>query len=220
MSEPGGETKRRVREMVARDLKPVRPLLRPGRRVLLIAPVAVAAVGYAVFGYGHRDFDRLGLLAGWGISALQWIAGLLLLGAALRHAVPGRDLSRRSITATVAGAVGLVVLVTVVTYAVEPSEVPPGVAFSFWWECVKWPMALAAPILLVASLLAMRALPAQPGVVGALCGLAAGVLADSGWRLACDVSAPGHVLGAHGVAILMLAVVGAVVGLFVDAVRR
>jgi hypothetical protein len=220
VTEPDGETKRRVREMVARDLQPVRPLLRPGRRVLLVAPVAVAAVGYAVFGYGHRDFDRLGLLAGWGVSALQWIAGLLLLGAALRHAVPGRDLSRRSITATVAGAIGLVVLVTVVTYAIEPSEVPPGVAFTFWWECVKWPMALAAPILLVASLLAMRALPTQPGVVGALCGLAAGVLADSGWRLACDVSAPGHVLGAHGVAILLLAAVGAVVGLFVDSVRR
>jgi len=206
--------------MVARDLKPVRPLLRPIARVLVIAPIAVAAMLYAPFGYGHRDFDRLGLLGSWGVSALEWIVGLLLLGVALRHAVPGRDLSRRSVAATIAGALGLIVLVTAVTYAIEPTEVPAGVAFQFWYECVKWPMAIAAPILLVTSLLAMRAFPTHPAMVGALCGLAAGVLADSGWRLACDVSAPSHVLGAHGFAVLLLAIVGAVVAAVFDLVRR
>jgi len=212
--------KQRVHDLVARDIKPVRPLWGPGRRLLLLAPIAIAAFLYAPFGYGHRDFDHLGLLAAWGVSAIQWIAGLLILGVALRHAVPGRALSRRSILATLVGAFGLIILVTVVTYAVEPTEMPPGVTFRFWYECVKWPMIIASPILLVASLLAMRAFPTRPGLVGALCGLAAGVLTDSGWRLACDVSAPSHVLGAHGLAVVFLAVVGGAVGIGLDMIRR
>jgi hypothetical protein len=212
--------KQRVHDLVARDIKPVRPLWGPGRRLLLLVPIAIAAFLYAPFGYGHRDFDRLGFLASWGVSAIQWVAGLLILGVALRHAVPGRALSRRSIVATLLGALGLIVLVTVVTYAVEPTEMPPGYALRFWYECVMWPMIIAAPILLVASLLAMRAFPTRPGLVGALCGLAAGVLADSGWRLACDVSAPSHVLGAHGAAVVFLAVVGAVVAIGIDTLRR
>jgi hypothetical protein len=212
--------KERVRDLVARDIKPVRPLWGPGRRLLLLVPVAIAVFLYAPFEYGHRDFDRLGFLASWGVSAIQWAAGLLILGVALRHAVPGRALSPRSIFATLLGALGLIVLVTVVTYAVEPTEMPPGVGFMYWYECVKWPMMIAAPLLLVTSLLAMRAFPTRPGLVGALCGLAAGILADSGWRLACDVSAPAHVLGAHGAAVVFLAIVGAVVAIGIDTIRR
>jgi hypothetical protein len=213
------DTRQRIHDIVARDIKPVRPLIGPGRRLLLLTPIAVAVLLYAPFGYGHRDFERLGILGSWGVSAVEWIVGLVILGVALRHAVPGRGLTRRSVFATLAGALGLVVLVTVVTYAIEPTELPPGTAFQFWWECVKWPMTIAAPILLVASLLAMRAFPTHPALVGGLCGLAAGVLADSGWRLACDVSAPSHVLGAHGVAIVLLACAGSAVAAIIDALR-
>jgi hypothetical protein len=220
VTESRDPVKRRVHDLVARDIKPVRPLWGPGRRLLWLVPIAIAVFLYAPFEYGHRDFDRLGFLASWGVSALQWAAGLLILGVALRHAVPGRALTRRSILATLVGALSLIVLVTVVTYAVEPTEMPPGVSFLFWYECVKWPMLIAAPILLVASLLAMRAFPTRPGLVGALCGLAAGVLADSGWRLACDVSAPSHVLGAHGAAVVFLSLVGALVAIGIDTFRR
>ncbi|OLD21001.1 MAG: hypothetical protein AUJ01_03075 [Acidobacteria bacterium 13_1_40CM_3_65_5] len=220
MTDPRSATRQRVRDIVARDIKPVRPLLPPGRRVLLLVPIAIAAAICAPFGYGHRNFDHLGWLASWGVSALEWILGLLILAVALRHAVPGRGVSRRFLIATLVGAPALIVLVTVVTYAVEPTKVPPGLAFRFWIECVKWPITIAAPILLVASLLAMRAFPTRPGPVGALCGLAAGVLADSGWRLACDVSAPSHVLGSHGLAIVLVAGLGAVASVAIDAIRR
>jgi len=220
MSDPRSGTRQRVREIVARDIKPVRPLLTPGRRLLLLVPIAIAAALYAPFGYGHRDFASLGWLASWGMSALQWGIGLLVLGVALRHAVPGRGVSRRFLVATLVGAPLLIVLVTVVTYAVEPTTVPPGLAFRFWIECVRWPVTIAAPILLVASLLAMRAFPTRPGLVGALCGLAAGVLADSGWRLACDVSSPSHVLEAHGLAVVLVTALGALTAVVIDAVRR
>ena len=220
MSDPRPEPKQRVRDIVARDLEPVRPLLAPGRRVLLLVPIAIAVALYAPFEYGHRDFEHLGWLASWGISALEWGLGLVILAVALRHAVPGRGVSRRFLVATLIGAPALIVLVTVVTYALEPTKVPPGLAFRFWIECVRWPMTIAAPILLVASLLAMRAFPTRPGLVGALCGLAAGVLADSGWRLACDVSSPAHVLESHGLAVLLITIVGALTATAIDAVRR
>ena len=210
----------RVRAIVARDLKPVRPLLAPGRRLLLLAPIAIAAGVFAPIVYGHRDVDHLGVFGSWGLSAFEWIVGLLILAVALRHAVPGRGVSRRFLIATLVGAPALILLVTIVTYAAEPIEVPAGLAWRYWIECVKWPMTIAAPMLLVASVLAMRAFPTRPGLVGALCGLAAGVLADSGWRLACEVSAPSHVLGAHGAAIGLLAIVGAAVASAIDAIRR
>jgi len=210
----------RVREIVARDLRPVRPLLAPGRRLLLLIPIAIAAGVFAPIVYGHRDFEHLGPFATWGLSAFEWIAGLLILAVALRHAVPGRGVSRRFVIATLVGAPAIILLVTIVTFFIEPTRVPPGVAFQYWFECVKWPMAIAAPVLLVASLLAMRAFPTRPGLVGALCGLSAGVLADSGWRLACEVSAPSHVLGSHGIAVLLMAIVGCAAALAIDVVRR
>ena len=220
MSDPRSETRRRVRDLVARDIKPVRPLLPPGRRLLLLVPIAITVALYGPFGYGHRDFDRLGWLASWGISALEWGLGLVILAIALRQAVPGRGVSRRFLAATLIGAPALIVFVTIVTYAVEPTKMPPGVAFRFWFECVRWPVTIASPILLVASLLAMRAFPTRPGLVGALCGLAAGVLADSGWRLACDVSAPSHVLESHGLAVLLAAGLGALTSVVLDTLRR
>jgi hypothetical protein len=211
-----GATQRRVREVVARDLKPVRPLLAPGRRLLLLVPLAIAAGLYSPFALGHRD---LGTLAGWGVSVAEWLLGLLILGVALRHAVPGRGISRRFVAATLVGAPAAFIVVTLFTYLVEPTEVPPGLAFRFWVECVRWPMLIASPMLLAASVLAMRAFPTRPGLVGALCGLAAGVLADSGWRLFCEVSAPGHVLASHGLAVLLTAVVGAAAALVIDTIR-
>lgn len=224
MTDPRAAIDRRVREqvreIVASDLKPVRPLLAPGRRLLLLLPIAIAAGVFAPIAYGHRDVERLGPFTSWGLSALEWIAGLLILALALRYAVPGRGVSRRFVIATLAGAPAVIVLVTLMTYAVEPTEVPPGLAFGYWIECVKWPMAIAAPMLLVASVLAMRAFPTRPGFVGALCGLAAGVLADSGWRLACEVSAPSHVLESHGLAVALMAVLGFAMSSAIDAMRR
>ena len=212
--------KEQVREIVARDLTPVRPLLAPGTRLLLLVPIAIAAGVFAPIVYGHRDIDRLGAFTSWGLSALEWIVGLLILAFALRHAVPGRGLSRRFVIATLVGAPAIIVLVTIVTYAVQPIEVPPGRAFRYWMECVKWPMTIAAPMLLVASVLAMRAVPTRPAFVGALCGLAAGVLADSGWRLACEVSAPSHVLGSHGLAVALMAILGCAAFVAIDAMRH
>ena len=178
------------------------------------------AAGYSPAIATRGDLGRLGVWAAWGLSAVQWLIGLLILGAALRYAVPGRGVSRRFLIATLAAAPATILVVTLLTYLVEPSGVPPGMAFAFWWYCVRGPMIIAAPVLLVASVLAMRAYPTRPVLVGALCGLAAGLLADSGWRLFCEVSSPSHVLMSHGLATAMMAGVGAIGAAAIDRVQR
>ena len=45
-------------------------------------------------------------------------------------------------------------------------------------------------------------------LAGALCGLAAGLMADAGWRLFCHYSDPAHVFGAHTLAILITTATG------------
>jgi hypothetical protein len=220
MTDTRKTTYQRVRQAVAHDLKPVRPLWSPGRRLLLLIPVAIVAAGYSPAIATRDDLGQLGAWAAWGLSAVQWTIGLLILGVALRAAVPGRGVSRRFLIATLAAAPVTILTVTAITYAIEPSGVPPGMALSFWWYCVRGPVIIAAPVFLVTSVLAMRAYPTRPALVGALCGFAAGLLADSGWRLFCDVSSPGHVLLSHGLATVLMAGFGAVAAAVVDRVQR
>jgi hypothetical protein len=220
MTDTRQTTHQRVRQRVARNLKPVRPLLSPGRRLLLLIPIAIVAAGYSPAVATRSDLGQLGVWAAWGLSAVQWTIGLLILGVALRYAVPGRGISRRFLIATLAAAPATILTVTAITYAITPSGVPPGMAFEFWWYCVRGPMIVAAPMLLVASILAMRAYPTRPALVGALCGLAAGLLADSGWRLFCETSSPSHVLTSHSLAIALMAGVGAVAASAIDRAQR
>ena len=65
-----------------------------------------------------------------------------------------------------------------------------------------------------------RAWPERPAIAGALYGLGTGVMADGGARLFCWVSAPGHVLAAHGAAIVAVALCGAAAAVILDRLRR
>ena len=68
--------------------------------------------------------------------------------------------------------------------------------------------------------LAARALPTRPALAGALYGLGAGLMADAGVRLFCWVSAPAHVLVAHGGAILCLAAAGALAATVIERMKE
>jgi hypothetical protein len=113
----------------------------------------------------------------------------------------------------------LVLGVTALTNAASPTTVPPGREWRYWGECVIWPMAAGAPFMLLTTLMAVRAFPTRPAVAGALCGLSAGILSDAGWRLTCWISAPTHALASHGVAIVGMAVTGALLAVAADLPR-
>ncbi len=197
---------------VAADLAPVRPLWSPLRRTLLLLPVAVLLLVVIPGFWGLRvNADALGPAAAWGLSALQALAGLVIVGAALREAVPGRTLSTWALAVTVAAAGLLFVGITLTTEHVAPTLVPPGVWERFAWECFGMATVSGAPAVALTAWLAARALPTRPWVAGGLSGLGAALVADSGVRLFCWVSTPSHVLVAHGAAVLALACVGAAI---------
>ena len=209
----------RVREAVARDLRPVRPILSPSRRLLLLVPIAVVVAAVATVQYERDDFEALGVVLTWGLSALQWVLGILVLGIALRQAVPGYGLSGRTRWLTCVGVLIFMTGVTLATHRAHPTFVPPGRTWVVWYLCFTGAMKSGLPLLIVTCLLAARAFPTNPAAVGALCGLATGVVTDSGWRLTCWISAPTHVLGAHAFAIAAMVACGAFFTLLLDRRR-
>jgi hypothetical protein len=210
-----------LRLAIARDLRPVRALPPPARRALALVPVALALLLGLPLLWGFRsNLDTVGVPLAWGPSLALLMAGLVVVGLALREAVPGRDLPGRLLGATVGGAAALMVAVTLLTHALVPTTVPPGAAWRYAWECVGMTAGPALLGLAAAAWLASRALPTRPAVAGSLYGLGVGLMADAGARLFCWVSTPGHVLLAHGGAVVALACGGAAVATVIDRTRR
>lgn len=199
-------------EAIEGDLRPVRPLLPPWRRALLIAAIAVCVLATLTTFWSWRwNLSALGPAWAWGVSIAQALLGLVVLGAALREAVPGRNLPRWVVATAIGGAAVVVVLVTFATGRALPATMPPGVWLRYAWECWGISMVNGLPLFAVATWLVTRALPTRPVLAGALCGLGVGVMADAATRLFCWVSTPSHVLLSHDGAIVTLMVAGALV---------
>lgn len=199
-----------LRDAVRRDLRPVRPLPPPWRRALLLAPLgALLVVGQPLFWQWRSNLAELGWPLSWGLSIVQAAVGLVLVGAALREAVPGRDLPGGALLLALGGAAALVLGVTLFTAHALPTRMPPGVAFRYWWECYGMAVLAGLPAIGVAAALSVRLLAGRPAVAGALYGLGAGLMTDAGVRLFCWVTEPSHVIAAHGGAVLTFVALGA-----------
>ena len=202
----------RLREMVSRDLAPVRPLSRPALRALWLVPLC-AFVWWVLYRQGVRpDAGQLGALMLWGPSVLQALAGLVVLVLALREAVPGRALDRRALALGGAALAAWLASVTWATWLRSPHRAPPDLAGFFWRYCTGWSLVAALPLIALALFLVRRALPTRPALAGALCGLGAGLIVDGSWRTYCSVSAPGHVLESHMLGLLAATLVGTLLG--------
>jgi hypothetical protein len=198
-----------LRARLAADYAAVRPLPHPFSRALVIAPFAVVALVAAPWWFEPRvDALRLGWAQTWGWSLLQSMAGLALVAAALREAVPGRAWARVPLVLWLAVPVALVGLVTFTTYGASP------IALRNAWMivsamCLAGSLATALPGAVLAAVLAERAFPTRPALTGLLGGLGAGLMADAGWRLFCHFSEPAHVLSAHLGGVLAAGLCGA-----------
>lgn len=200
-----------LRARIAPDYQPVRPLRSPWTRTLSVLPLAVLALLASAIAFDVRtDAPNLGWLGVWGLSIAQSVMGLLVVGAALRESVPGRDWSRGAIALWLAIPVVTVVAVTLLSWEVSPVALRAG-----WWLvggiCFAGSAATALPVVALASVLAARAYPTRPAVAGALLGLGAGLMADAGWRIFCHFSEPAHVLSAHLAAVVMSTMIGSLV---------
>ena len=202
---------------VARTLAPVRPLASPTRRVLLFVPLALALLAGVARLWGLRlDAVTIGPLRLWGGSLVQIAVGLLVLVASLSESIPGRLAGPRSLALRAALGAAIVLVLTFATFVASPTRVPGQATRHFFVVCLTRSMALGLLPLATSILLLRRGLIGRPAVTGALAGFGSGLLADASWRLGCEVSAPAHVLTAHGGAILALAGAGALACLIVS----
>jgi len=210
-----------LREKIARDLKPVRPLRSPLVRALALVPLA-AAIVFAVpaLHFFRSDIVALGFARGWGLSYAQALAGIVIVALALRESIPGRALSRAAVAWTIAGGLAIPAVVLAVTASTFDIGPAPGRALTEGLGCFRASAGGSLPALIVAALLAARAFPLRPGVAGALYGLGCGLIADAGVRLYCEYSAPPHVAFAHGGAILGAMFAGVVVAWISAPVSR
>ena len=210
----------RLRGQVLADLRPIAPIGSPWRRAVMLAPLAAVAAIVAATYWGPRpELTGPAFYAVWAASAIQWGAGLWLLSLAFREAVPGRSLGGRAVAAAVALTVVALAGGLLLKDALIATVVPSGREATFWRICVQGPFLLSAPLLVLASLFVARAFPVRPALAGALTGLAASVLTDAGWHIGCFVSAPGHVIGAHWLAVAAMAGLGAAVATLADRRR-
>lgn len=206
--------------LVAQDLRPVRPLPAPARRALSLVPLGAILLLSAPSFWGWRDnLAMLDPAVSWGLSIVQAIVGVLIVGAALREAVPGRTLSGVMLAAATVGAAALVLAVTALTHGVIETSEPAAIFLGSALGCMRTALTNGLPAVAIVVALAARALPSRPGVAGALCGLGAGLMTDAGMRLYCNLSTPAHVLVSHGGAVLALSLAGALLAVVVDRGR-
>jgi hypothetical protein len=205
-------TPERLRSLISRDLEPTRPLRSPGARALAIGPLAMATVvAVPLVSFFRSDMAQLGVLRAWGLSFVESLAGVVVVGLALRESIPGRALSRRALALAFGLGLALpftILALTATSYSIGPTE--------FEWGdtvvCFRTSFAAAIPMMLLATLLVARALPLRPGVAGALYGLGCGLVADAGLRLYCEFSVPSHFLTAHAGAVVAAVGAGALLG--------
>ena len=208
-----------LRARLAADYQPVRALQSPWMRALWILPLALVSLIAAPVAFNVRtDAPSLGWIGVWGLSIAQSLMGLLVVGAALRESIPGRDWSRGAVALWLTIPIVAIVAITFVSW-----DASPVVLRTQWWlvagVCFAGSAATALPVVALASILAARAYPTRPAVAGALLGLGAGLMADAGWRIFCHFSEPSHVLSAHLAAVIMSAIIGALVAVRVCGLR-
>lgn len=202
-----------LRHAIAGELSPVPSLAPPHIRVLGVAPLALVLLILAPAMFSVRaDTARLGWMLSWGASFMETLIGLGIIAAALRESVPGTLVSRRAILLIAATAVTSVAVITLITWRVSPTPVLQDRLGFVWRVCVAGAFVSALPALAVSRALVQRAFPLRPALAGGMCGLGAGLLADSGWRMFCHFTDPGHVFGAHLLAIALTTAAGALLG--------
>jgi hypothetical protein len=202
-----------LRARIEADYTAVRPLPAPFLRAAWLLPFALLAlVAAPAFFTVRADAVRLGWMMTWGVSGLQIVLGFIVLAAALRESIPGRAWSAAAVIAWVAASVALLIAATLATWEVSPIPLQRE-----WWVvglvCVSGSAATALPIVALANVLAARAYPMRPAIVGLLLGVGAGLIADAGWRLFCHFSEPAHVLSAHLGGVVVAALAGSTLAL-------
>jgi hypothetical protein len=206
-----------LRDRIARDLHPVRPLLLPWQRAALVIPAAALVWIAAPTLFGLRgDVAQIGGWLAWGGSFAQFVVAGVLIAAALREAVPAQSVSRAAALVLLGAGACATIVLAFATSALSPESGVRIETFESWKFCWQGAVVMGVPLVLLLVVLIARALPLRPPLAGSLAGMAAGAAVDGGWRLYCGYSNPFHVIASHGGAVLVLTLIGLVAAVVIS----
>jgi hypothetical protein len=201
-----------LRQAISNDLSPVKPLPPAWMRTLYAVAFAAASLTIVVAAFKlslRPDMDQLPMWLSWGCTALQLAVGVILVGMALREAVPGSSVPVGAVSLAVGTGVVMQILVGVATWMHSPGmPLVKGHGLEAGMTCSTHDAALALPALAVTLWLVFRALPMRPSVAGLLGGTGAAVTADAINHILCPMSDLRHVLVWHTGMIFGLMLVG------------
>lgn len=205
-----------LRSAVAEDFEPVRPLPPAWMRTLQVVAIAAVALGVMIVSFKlslRPDMDQLPLWLSWGCTGLQLIVGVVLIGMALREAVPGSGVPRGAAVLAVSTGLLMQVLVGIATWMHSPGmPLLDGQGLKTGMTCATHDVGLAFPALIITFWLVFRALPMRPSIAGILGGTGAAVTADALIHILCPMSDLRHVLVWHTGVIIGLMLTGWLVG--------
>jgi hypothetical protein len=209
-----------LREAIERDLQPVRPL-HPAweRSVLAVATLALVLAFVLARASLRPDMDQLPMWLSWGCSILQLALGVVLIGLALREAVPGAGIPGGTVRIAAATALAVQILVAIATSIYSPTITMPGSGVAPGISCLRHETAMALPTFIATLWLVFRALPLRAPTAGLLGGAGAAVASDAVIHLLCPMSNLTHVLVWHTGAVVLFMAVGWAAGVIWERLR-
>jgi len=203
----------RLREAIDGDSLPVRPLHPAWMRIMLAVAVTVVVLAFVLAKASLRtDMDQLPMWLSWGCSALQLGLGLVLIGLALREAIPGAAIPGGAVRLAAATALVVQILIGIATSVYSPAIHLPADGVATGMGCFKHEAFMALPTFVITLLLVFRALPLRAPTAGLLGGAGATVASDAIIHLLCPMANLSHVLIWHTGAVLFFMALGWVVG--------
>jgi hypothetical protein len=204
-----------LREALRRDTRPVRPLLPPAVRMLIVLLVAFGAAAILISLAGLRpDRDMLDPRLLWIPAMVRVLAGVVLILLALREGVPGSGVPGVLRYGSLLGAPILLTLLTEWVALRAGGTTVPGL----WTQmknslgCYPREVLLAIPALFAIAWLLARAYPLRPVFAATAGATGAGLVADAVLHLTCPVTTLSHTLLVHGGAVVSVAAVAALIG--------
>lgn len=161
-----------LRARIGSDYTAVAPMRPPLVRALWVVPFAVLALLAAPRYFNVRsDATELGWVLSWGASRFQAALGFVVIVAALRESIPGRAWGAAALAGWIVMAAAVVIALTMLSS--QASLIP--IRRGFWFVgavCLGGSAAMALPVVAIANILAARAYPTRPAIMGALLGVA------------------------------------------------
>jgi hypothetical protein len=211
---------RALQKALDEDSAAVHPLPSEWLRLLWALGVSAAVLVATVVGFGLRsDMGQIPMWLSWGCSVFELILAAALFALALRESVPGRAVPVVNSLAAVTLAVIYQVTVGLVTYLFSAGLDYNDHPLAHGVGCMKQDVVSTLPILVVITILILRAAPVRAPHAGFLAGAGAAIAADAVTHLRCPVSDMRHVLLWHTGAVLGFAVGGWLLGLVWQRIR-